>query len=56
MKRIIAELTVDEQILLGHTDNSFGDCFNEEFGWLEESGITLCNWRFVEEHERIKEE
>lgn len=55
MKRIIAELSVDENILLGNDDDCFSDRINEEFGWLEQSGIALRTWREAKEDEHIEE-
>lgn len=55
MKRVICEICVDENRLkefymqsmeLEEDDEyCFCDALNSEFGWLEESGISLVDWR-----------
>ncbi len=47
MKRVLVELSVDENVLLHSSDESFADRFAEEMGWVQESGINMINWKTV---------
>ena len=47
VKRILVELTVDENELLRSPDESFADRFAEEMGWVQESGINMIDWMTV---------
>ncbi len=56
MKKIICEVYIDEDMLkefycekegCSEEDYCFVEAFNSEFGWLDESGIFLGDWRVV---------
>ncbi len=47
LKRVLVELSVDENTLLQSAEESFADRFAEEMGWVQESGITMLNWKVV---------
>ena len=50
MKRVLVELSVDENELLHSSDESFADRFAEEMGWVKESGISMINWKTVSDN------
>ncbi len=50
MKRVLVELSVDESVLLHSSDESFTDRFAEEMGWVQESGISMINWKTVSDN------
>ena len=54
MKKLICEVFVDEEMLkecyctnmeISEEEYDFGEAFNGEFGWLDESGIFLEDWK-----------
>ncbi len=47
LKQVLVELSVDENVLLRSTDESFADRFAEEMGWVQESGISMLNWKVI---------
>ena len=58
MKKVICEIRVDESALkenymlnMGLTEDEYclDDALNNEFIWLEESGISLIDWRVIED-------
>lgn len=54
MREFIAVIEFDEDVAAefdetkGYKDRSPGDVLEQEFGWLYESGIVLCNWALVD--------
>lgn len=56
MKKVVVKFLVDEERLLSsygkkesYEIDDFYDALNSEFGWLEESGITMYDGRVVDE-------
>ena len=39
MRRVFAELSIDEERLIDNDDEKFDARLEEEFGWLEQSGV-----------------
>lgn len=50
-RKIFAILNVDEEILLEKEDGTLGDRFEQEMGWVANSGITVDSWMFMDEDE-----
>lgn len=49
MRKIFSELSVDEDRLIDNGDETVGDRLEQEFGWLEQSGVFLKNWLIADE-------
>lgn len=56
MKKFFVEILVDEERLLEQSGiNNVHDAINGEFGWLEESGITMTDWIKVDINKNLRE-
>lgn len=49
LRRLFVELSVDESRLLDEDDDTIGDRLEQEFGWLEQSGVFLEQYRISDE-------
>lgn len=50
-REFIAIIGLDEEKMItysGNNDVSPGDFLEQEFGWMEQSGITLENWALID--------
>lgn len=50
-RKIFAILDVDEEVLLEKEDGTIGDRFEQEMGWVANSGITINSWMFMDKDE-----
>lgn len=51
MRTIVAIIEVDDERAIAEDMGTLG-CLEQEFGWLEASGITLCNARILDDDDK----